>query len=335
MKRGAVVFSWLLLSIPFGYAQQPLATPQETNQRIRDLSAALPGPSDYVIGSGDLLRIDVFDVPDMSRQVRVAESGHISLPLIPVKIRVAGLTSFQVEEKLAELLQVNGLVSNPQIAVFVQEHRSQPVTIVGAVRKPTVYQVIRPTTLLEALSYAEGLADDAGSVVIVTRAPSPSAGSAEGSDGAQSDSSPTITVSLKDLLESGDPRFNIPVYGGDVVSVPRAGVVYVVGAVEKPGGFVLRSDGEEMTALKAIALAQGLKGTAKPSDAVIIRKHPETGKEQEIEVNLSRILGRKAEDVSLRANDILFVPDSTGKKALRRAAEAGIAITTGLIIWRR
>lgn len=335
MKRGAVVFSWLLLSIPFGYAQQPLATPQETNQRIRDLSAALPGPSDYVIGSGDLLRIDVFDVPDMSRQVRVAESGHISLPLIPVKIRVAGLTSFQVEEKLAELLQVNGLVSNPQIAVFVQEHRSQPVTIVGAVRKPTVYQVIRPTTLLEALSYAEGLADDAGSVVIVTRAPSPSPGSAEGSDGAQSDSSPTITVSLKDLLESGDPRFNIPVYGGDVVSVPRAGVVYVVGAVEKPGGFVLRSDGEEMTALKAIALAQGLKGTAKPSDAVIIRKHPETGKEQEIEVNLSRILGRKAEDVSLRANDILFVPDSTGKKALRRAAEAGIAITTGLIIWRR
>lgn len=271
----------------------------------------------------------------MSRQVRVAESGHISLPLIPVKIRVAGLTSFQVEEKLAELLQVNGLVSNPQIAVFVQEHRSQPVTIVGAVRKPTVYQVIRPTTLLEALSYAEGLADDAGSVVIVTRAPSPSPGSAEGSDGAQSDSSPTITVSLKDLLESGDPRFNIPVYGGDVVSVPRAGVVYVVGAVEKPGGFVLRSDGEEMTALKAIALAQGLKGTAKPSDAVIIRKHPETGKAQEIEVNLSRILGRKAEDVSLRANDILFVPDSTGKKALRRAAEAGIAITTGLIIWRR
>ncbi len=97
----------------------------------------------------------------------------------------------------------------------------------------------------------------------------------------------------------------------------------------------MKSDSEQMTALKAVALAQGLKGTAKPARAVIIRKDPDTGTEQEIEVNLKRIMARKAKDVGLNANDILFVPDSAGKKALRRAAEVGLAITTGLIIFRR
>ena len=119
------------------------------------------------------------------------------------------------------------------------------------------------------------------------------------------------------------------------MSVARAGIVYVVGAVERPGGFVLKSDSEEITALKAIALAQGLKGTARPGDAVIIRKIPRTGKEEEIEVNLGRIMARKSEDVRLQANDILFVPDSFGKKVLRRAAEAAVSITSGLIIFRR
>jgi polysaccharide export outer membrane protein len=259
--------------------------------------------------------------------------------LIPVKIRAGGLTPIQLEEKLAELLQVNGLVTHPQVTVFVKEHRSQPITIIGAVKKPTVYQVVRHTSLLEALSYAEGLADDAGSVVIVTRPARPnpfSEGSHPGEGGNGLPRGPqTITINLKDLLESGDPQFNIPVFGGDIVSVPRAGIVYVVGAVERPGGFVLKSDGEEMTALKAIALAQGFKGTAKPGQAAIIRKDPDTGRELEIDVNLKKIMARKARDVRLYPNDILFVPDSMGKKVLRRAGEAAIAITTGVIIWRR
>jgi polysaccharide export outer membrane protein len=144
----------------------------------------------------------------------------------------------------------------------------------------------------------------------------------------------TITISLNDLLESADMKFNIPLVGGDVVTVPRAGVVYVVGAVDKPGGFVLASDREQMTTLKVLALAGGLRSTAKPRQAVILRKNSDTGQRQEVPVDVSKILERKAEDVRLQANDILFVPDSTGKKALRRTGELGLGIVSGLALFR-
>lgn len=324
----------LLWAAQAGFAQQKLETPQETNQKIRQLaSAAQPRPGDYIIGGSDLVKIDVFDVPDLSREVRVSESGYISLPLIPVKVRAGGLTAFQLEEKLAELLQVNGLVSHPQVSVLVKEQRSQPITVIGAVRNPMVYQAVRQTTLLQVLSEAGGIADDAGSVVFVTRAAVPAA-APEGSGNDLPPGPQTISINLKNLLEGGDASANIGVFGGDVVSVPRAGIVYVVGAVERPGGFVLQSEGEEMTALKAIALAQGLKGTARPSKAVIIRKDSGSGKKQEIDVNLSKIMGRKMEDVALFANDVLFVPDSSGKRALRRVGDAALSITSSLVILR-
>jgi len=343
----------LLLSLsPCAWAQQRLQTPQDVNERIQALSAAhRSSAGDYLIGGGDLLKIEVFDVPDLSREVRVTESGYISLPLIPVKIRAAGLTSFQLEEKLAELLQVHGLVTSPQVTVFITEQRSQPVTVIGAVRLPQVIQAVRAMTLLEVLSQAGGIADDAGSVVLVTRPASRASAnmtteiadktaSQSGDKTADKTEPPapsqaqTFTIRLKDLLESGDPEFNVPVFGGDIISVPRAGIVYVAGAVGRPGGYVLQSDREEMTALKAIALAQGLQGSAKPGDAVIIRKNPDTGQNQEIDVDLKKIMSRKSDDVRLYANDILFVPDSAGKKALKRMGEVVLGITSGLVIVR-
>jgi polysaccharide export outer membrane protein len=318
-------------------AQQRVETAQDVNERIRALSGAQRATAgDYVIGGGDLLKIDVFDVPDLSREVRVAESGYISLPLIPVKIRAAGLTPFQLEEKLVELLQVHGLVSRPQVTVFVQEQRSQPITVIGAVRLPKVIQAVRTMTLLEVLSEAGGIADDAGYQVMVTRpaAPPADAQAANAQPAKAAPAGQTFSIRLKDLLESGDAQFNIRILGGDIVSVPRAGVVYIAGAVERPGGFVLQSDAEEMTALKLVALAQGLKGSAKPGEAVILRKNRETGQNQEIEVHLGKIMSRKAGDVALLPNDILFVPDSTGKKVLRRMGEVSLGITSGLVIIR-
>jgi polysaccharide export outer membrane protein len=328
-----------LLIPPALFAQQKLETAQDINVRIRHLSAAFQGKqSDYVIGGGDVLKIDVFDVPDLSREARVGESGYISLPLLPTKIRVAGLTVFQVEEKLAELLQVNGLVTHPHVTVFVKEQQSQPITVIGAVRFPKVIQAVRQTTLLEILSEAGGISEEAGNVVIVSRpAPPPlpdSKGSEAGSGAGPPAAPETFTVPLKDLLESGDPKFNIPVRGGDVISVPRAGIVYVAGAVTRAGGFVLQSDREEMTVLKLIALAQGLTGTARPADAVILRKDTETGKNREISVNINKVMSRKIEDVRLFPNDILFVPDSTGKKVLRRTGDVALSITSGLVIIR-
>ena len=337
----------LLLASSAVRAQQPKSVPPvkatlppahmdtrtDVNDRIAQLAAASTvKQGDYVIGSGDLLGVEVFDVPELSREVRVNETGFISLPLIPVKVHVAGLTTFQLQDKLAELLQSNGLVSTPQVSVILKEQHSQPITVIGAVRAPMVIQALRQTTLLQVLSQAGGVSEDAGTSVIVTRPPSiPLAG--DDSDAAKVLSEPqTFIISLSDLLESGNSTFDIPVLGGDVVSVPRAGIIYVVGAVTRPGGFVMQNDRDRMTTLKILSLAGGMTGSAKERQAVILRKNLETGKRDEFPVDLKKVMQLKTEDVMLQSSDILFVPDSSGKKALRRAGDIAIGLTSGVAL---
>jgi len=321
-----------------GQAKNAYETSKQTNDKIQQLAAnASASPADTPIGAGDLLHIDVFDVPELSRDVRVSDSGAISYPLIPVAIPVTGLTPLQLEDKLAHLLIQNGLVTHPQVSVFVKEQNSQPISVVGAVSHPMVYQVIRPTTLLEVLAAAGGIADEAGSVVIVTRSDRPGTPRLEPASAA-SDASmdqQTITIRLQDLLESGNTVYNIPVFGGDVVSVPRAGIVYVMGAgVTVPGGYVLQSRGEQVTVLKAVALAHGLTGYAKPNDAVIMRTNTATGQQDQIPVHIKEIENHKAEDVAMKSNDILYIPDSTGKKVLAKGGEAMLGLGTSVAVYR-
>src|SRR5436309_2341578 len=161
----------LLVLAPFGTAQQAvLETPQQVNDRIRAMSAsARVMPHDYVIGNGDLLDIEVFDVKELSREVRVSQTGSIGIPLVPVRLHVGGLTEVQTEQKIAEVLEANGLVSHPQVSVSVKERKSKPITVVGAVQHAMVYQADRPVTILEVLAEAGGIANDAGDTVIVTR----------------------------------------------------------------------------------------------------------------------------------------------------------------------
>jgi polysaccharide export outer membrane protein len=334
----SIAFLLFMGSLQAASGQQKDETPQQTNEKIQQLATlARARPVDTPIGSGDLLHIDVFDVPELSRDVRVSDTGDISYPLIPGKISVAGVTPFQLESKLEQLLVENGLVSHPQVSVFVKEQTSQPVTVVGAVKTPMVYQVIRPTTLLEVLSAAGGISDDAGSVVIVTRPPGPDTARTEPasvtSDPSQDEQK--ITIRLQDLLESGDSVYDIQVYGGDTVSVPRAGIIYVLGlGVAQPGGYVLQGHGEQITALKAVALAHGLSAFAKANSAVIMRTNPATGQKDEIPVPLKQIENRKAADIAMNSNDILYVPDSTGKKVFARGGEAALGIGTGIAIYR-
>ena len=151
-------------------AQAVLETPQQVNDRIRALSAtARSMPHDYVIGSGDVLDIEVFDVKELSREVRVSQTGSIGIPLVPVRLHVAGLTEVQAEQKIAEILEANGLVTHAEVSVSVKERKSKPITVVGAVSHPMVYQADRPVTLLEVLAEAGGVANDAGDTVIVVR----------------------------------------------------------------------------------------------------------------------------------------------------------------------
>ena len=339
-------------------AQAVLETPQQTNDRIKTLSAvAHTAPHDYVIGRGDLLAIEVFDVPELTREVRVNQTGTIGFPLVPVRLHLAGLTEMQAQQKIAEVLEANGLVSHPQVIVSVKEKKSKPITIVGAVTHPMVYEADRPVTVLEVLAEAGGIANDAGDSVIIARAdqasttasdeqpeitPDDVAGvpssTAPAASPAPSSAEPpalsnTITVNLNDLLEAGDTRNNIYLQAGDIVTVPHAGIVYVLGAVSRPGGFVVTNDRAQLSALKALALAGGLTATARKNQAVIIRKDA-AGQQQQVIVDLGKVLKQETEDVRLQASDVLYVPQSGAKTALLRAAEVGLGIGTAVAIFR-
>lgn len=294
-------------------------------------------PLDYAISPDDVLDISVYDVPEMSHSYRVRPGGSIALPLLSEPIRAAGLTPDQLAAAISSRLKSAELLSDPRVTVDVRESRLHSIAVAGAVKKPQLYPVFGKTTLLDVLAQAEGLADDAGGIALVTRggAAQQAGGALTSQEGAASKPADPIVIDLKRMMQTNDPRLNVDVYPGDLVNVERAGVVYVVGAVNRPGGFVLTTEHEPMTVLKALALAEDLKPTAIPNKAVII--HPDSkasGAQKESPVKLKDILAGRAPDRPLEADEILFVPDSTGQRAMRRAAEAAVQITTGVIIWR-
>ena len=289
---------------------------------------------EYVIDADDVLDVYVVDVPQFSRDYRVSPDGTIAVPLLSSPVKAEGLTLGQLSALISEQLRSAGLVSQPHVVVSVKSSRAHAVAITGAVHSPQIYPIFAPTTLLDILSQAGGLASDAGSTAIITR--SGPADSRLAGDSGASNPEGTIRVDLQKLLATGDPGQNITIYPGDKVTVLRAGVVYVVGAVGRPGGFPLTSGREKMTVLQAVALGEGLKTTALQKKAMIIRRGQQfpNGRE-EIPVNLKQILSGHAADPGLEANDILFIPDSASKRALHRGAEAAVQIATGLAVWGR
>jgi protein involved in polysaccharide export with SLBB domain len=303
------------------------------------------------------------------------------------------LSELQAEQKIAEVLESNGLVSHAEVGVVVKEHKSKPITIVGAVAHPMVYETDRPVNLLEAIAQAGGVANDAGDTVIVTRVhtatyveipnatslgphqppgsgepaelnapvnaataatqgnnPTPGTSfpsaeemaknpdpSANTNPAPASDQKPpsgnSITVNLDELVESGDMRNNIPLQAGDVVTVPHAGIVYVLGSVNRPGGFVIANDRTQLTAMKVLALAGGLTRTAKTSHTYIIRQDAQ-GKQTETEIDLKKILNRQAEDVPMHAADILYVPNDMVKSVALQAIALAVALGSSVAIYR-
>jgi polysaccharide export outer membrane protein len=140
-------------------------------------------------------------------------------------------------------------------------------------------------------------------------------------------------VNLYQLMEAGNTANNILLAAGDVVTVPHAGIVYVLGAVAKPGGFVLSNDREQLSTLKILALAGGYTNVAKTDRAVIIRKDAQ-GQQHEVALNLKKIQNRQAEDLKLEPSDILYVPQSGAKQAVLRSVEFGIALGSGVALYR-
>ena len=315
------------------------ATTKEWNGRLRERASAAETtrpPREYRIGSKDLLEITVFDAPDLNRSVRVAKDGGIRMPLIGT-VKAVALTPRELGSVLEELLRRKHIMKDPQVNVFVSELQSHPVSVFGAVARPGVLQIRDSKTLLEVLSLAGGLAQDAGDTVIVMRA----AGASGTSDPSQeqdgnetgADASQTaIEVDLKALLESGDSRSNVEVYPGDIVKVTRAGVVYVVGEVRRPGGFVLQSN-EDISVLQALAMAEGLTPTAKKQNSVIIRTG-ENGARSEIPINLDEILKRKAPDQYLQTNDVVFIPSDKVKAGFMKALDVVVGAASRTVVYR-
>jgi polysaccharide biosynthesis/export protein len=327
-------------------------TTDDYNQRLGQLKQSLPGPvansaaEDYRIGPQDLLEISVFEAPELNPAVRVSASGEISLPLVGA-VQAVDLTPKALEFVLQELLR-RSYMKDPHVSVFIKEMQSHPVSVFGAVKKPGVFQIDGPKSLVEILSMAEGLAEDAGDTVIVMRGAALPNGEEPALDASSPKAKPdvpaanasrasedqaggtTVVSSLKNLLESGDPRYNVTVYPGDVVKVTRAGVVYVEGDVKKPGGFMLKTN-ENISVLQAVALAEGLTRTAAGSHARIIRTNEGTGARTEIPIDLNKILAGGLTDAMLHPNDIVFVPNSTGKSVFYGGTQAAVSVGSAAV----
>jgi len=316
----------LALLLPAASAQTALPAPQ-----IRP--ADDPGPA-YILGPDDQLTIRVLDLDEISgagAPLRIDSRGNIILP-VAGRIHAAGLTCEQLESAIARRLA--SVLNDPEVTVAVADFRPQPVSVLGAVKTPGVLQVHGRKTLFEVLSLAGGLNPDAGNAINITR---PLDSGLLPLPGVTLDSTRQFQigqVDVKEVMNAQHPENNITVLPNDVVTVPKADLVYVIGAVKKSGGFVL-SEREHISVLQALSLAEGLDHVAAPKSAKILRQQGGSQERAEIPVNLKQIMAGKSSDVALNANDILFVPNSAAKSAGIRALEAALTVGTGLAIYRR
>jgi polysaccharide export outer membrane protein len=225
-------------------------------------------------------------------------------------------------------------MQNPEVTVSVAEYRSHPVSVLGAVRNPGVYQVSGKKTLFEVLSLAGGLNPDASNRVKITR--QKSAGSLPLPNAAPDKSGEFLVgeLNVRSVMDAKSPEDNIAVQPNDVITVPKADLVYVVGAVRRAGGFPL-SEKEHISVLQALSLAEGLDRVAGAKNARILRESAPGAQRQEVKVNVAKILDGQAQDIPLQANDILFIPTSVAKSASMRALEAVVQAGTGVVIYRR
>ena len=286
--RAPAVLSLLLFSVA---ALAQVATPTQN----------LPAQK---IRPNDLVGVSVYGEPDLTRTVRVGADGTIRLPMLKDKIKADGLMPEELEQAVAEALKTQEILVDPFVTVTVAEYHSLPISVAGAVKTPITFQPVeKQTTLLQAITRAGGLAPEAGSEILVTAPQSPAG-----------DAPPLVRrIQVKALIDAADPAANILLEGGEEIRVPERGKIYVVGNVKMPGAFAVQ-DPSGTSILKVLALAQGLTPYA-TNEAYIYRVEGGTTSKNEIPVDLKKIMDRKAPDVPLLPNDVLYVPDNHHRRA--------------------
>jgi polysaccharide biosynthesis/export protein len=248
----------------------------------------------YRVGPRDLIDIRVFEMPELNGQHRVAEDGSISLPPL-ADLQINGLTESEVAQKLKILLEAKYL-QRATVEVAVQEFRSRPISVIGAVRQPGSLAFSGRWTLLEALTAAGGVSENHGNVLYVLRR----------ADNGLSDQ---VSIELADLLDRGDPVVNVPLVANDLVNVPAFSeiTVYCLGEIARPGAVSFKST-EQITLIAALARAGGLSDRA--SKKIRIKRAGIKTGPTEIEVDYKRVLAGKDPDVELHQGDVIVVKES-------------------------
>jgi polysaccharide biosynthesis/export protein len=294
---------------------QAAVRPGETNNPTTNKASNDTADDKTVVvklGPGDLIEVSVYNVPELTSKVRVSNSGDIYLPLIDY-VHVEGLTQEEAQELIEKRLDEGGFVRSPHVSIFVSEATSQGVTILGEVGKPGIYPDIGDHKLYAVVSQAGGFSPNASRKIAILR---------------QNKAEP-IRVNLPRNL-ADDLSGNVEIQPGDTITVPRAPIIYVVGDVGRPSGLLV--DNGTMTVLQALALAGGTNKTAKLGAARLLRKAPDGGV-TETRLEIKKMLEAKSPDVTLQADDILFVPVSGRKVAMGRTFEATMSVATALAIY--
>jgi polysaccharide export outer membrane protein len=297
-------------------AQTPAAgeapQPAVASKTVSPESPRLLAGSSVKLGIGDLIEIAVFGVPDLSTKTRISGSGDVYLPLIDY-VHVADLTTDEAQQLIQKRLEDGGFVRSPHVSIFVNESASQAITLLGEVARPGPYPAIGERRLFDMISAAGGFNDKAGRNVTIER---------RGNPGQK------LELQLSSNLAEDTQKNNVDVFPGDTIIVSRAGIVYVVGDVQRPSGFMIEDSG--LSVLKALALAGGGTRTSALSRTKILRQTPNGV--QEIPVNLKKVLYAKAPDVALVKGDVLFIPGSAAKSAAYRSADAAMSLSTSLAV---
>jgi len=274
-------------------------------------TSPLAKSSAIVIGPGDDVEITVYGAPDLSGHTHVSADGNISMPLIDY-VRIAGLSSSEAESTIEAKLRENNILNDPHVSVYVKEYTSSGISVAGEVAKPGFYSALGPHRLFDVLQAAGGPTDKAANMVTISHR----------------DQKDTTTVHIsKDPAEMATS--NVELEPGDTVVVPKAGIVYVLGEVTRPGGYVLNSTGG-ITVLQVVAVAAGPTRMASPGKTRLLRRTENGFQEQKID--LKKLLRGKTHDVPVRDEDILFIPSSTLKEALNASTLVGMA--AGAAIYR-
>jgi polysaccharide export outer membrane protein len=315
---GALAAGSLLLPAQTNRPATPLGPMGDAGQ------ANLPGQR---IGPNDLLAISVYDAPEFTRTVRVSAEGFIRLPMVGDALKAEGLLPSELETAIAGTLVTEGLFVKPVVMVTIAEYASRPISVMGAVKKPITFQAMGRVTILDALARAEGLATEAGPFLVFTQYRKDSEGK---------ESRIVTRIELRELIDQAKPELNALLTGGEEIRVPEARKIFVTGNVKKPGAYPVR-DAQGLTVLKAVALAEGVSPF--PQRYAYIYRPDESGQgKKEIQVEFAKIIERKAVDIALEPDDVLYIPEDRMKKnaftATEKVVTFGIATVSGMLIWR-